>query len=219
MVTLNLDEIVRAVEEAKKLAKPRKFKQSVDLVIVLRDVDLKRPENRLNIVVPLPHSIPGKERKVCVIAHGDLAVKAREAGADAVLTRDDVEKMAGNKKAVRKLAQTYDFFIAQRDLLPLIGRIMGPILGPRGKMPEPITPAVDLKAYIERLRRAVRIRVRDQPLVMCRVGTEDMDSRKIAENIVAVFEAIEQKFKIPQNVECAYVKLTMGPAVRMTPWK
>lgn len=216
MPVINIEKFAQAVEEAKKLAKPRRFKQSVELIIKLRDVDIRKPENRLNTIVELPHG-SGKEAKICVIAQGDLALKAREL-ADMVLTREDVLKYGSSRRSIRKLAKTYDFFVAQADLMPLIGRYFGPLLAPRGKMPMPVPPNADLKPIIDRLRRSVRIRIRNQPQVMCRIGTEDMDNKAIAENANAVFEALTQKYKIPYNVEKVYVKLTMGPAVKVDPW-
>lgn len=214
-MSLDLSKVAKAVEEAKRLAKPRKFAQSVELIIKLRDVDMKRPENRINMEVVLPHPPPEKLAKVAVIATGDLALKAREAKADMVITREDLEKAAANKRLARKLAKSVDFFLAQPDLMPVVGRYLGKYLGPRGKMPRPVPPSADIAAMIERYRKCIRIRTRDQPLVMCRVGLETQSPEEIAENIGAVVEALKTKFKIPYNVERMYVKLTMGPAVEV----
>ena len=110
------------------------------------------------------------------------------------------------------------FFVAQADLMPLIGRLFGPILGPRGKMPIPVPPTANVAPLLERLKRSVRIRIRNQPQVMCIVGSEDMDSKEIAYNIDAVFEVLSRKYKVPYNIEKVYVKLSMGPAVSVDPW-
>ena len=210
----NIDSIIKAIDEAKNKAKKRRFTQSVDLILKFRDLDLKKPENRINIAIPLPNPIPNKSCKVCVIASGAMILKARDAGADAVLTKEDIEKLSGNKKEVRKLAKTYDFFVATPDLMVLIGRVMGPILGPRGKMPEVVPPTADVKPVIEKLRRSVRVRVRDQPQAMTRVGSEVMESKLIAENVVAIIDELLKKLK-PEQIEKAKVKLTMGPPVEI----
>lgn len=207
--------LVRAIEEAKKLSKKRNFKQSVELIIKLRDVDLKKPENRLTTSVALPHVPPEKRAKICVFATGDLALKAKEVGVEGVILREELEGLSGDKKKAKELAKKYDFFLAQPDLMPIIGRILGPYLGPRGKMPSVLPPTADLKALIERQRRSVLIRVRDQPQVMCWIGLEDQPSKEIAENALAVLNAIETKYKYPQNIEKIYIKLTMGPAVKV----
>ena len=210
-MSLPLPKIAEALKEAKKKAKPRKFKQSVELIIKLRDVDLKNPANRLNTVVFLPHA-PKKKVKIAVFAAGDMALKAKEAGADLVLGRDDIERLAGNKKEIKKLAKEYDFFLAQADLMPLIGRYLGRFLGPRGKMPAPVPPRANIEEIIKRYRSAVRLRVRDQLQVACRIGTEDQSEEELAENAQAIINQILQKYK-PYNLDKVYVKLTMGKPV------
>ena len=214
---INFDAVLKALGEAKKLAKPRRFKQAIELIIKLRDVDVRKPENRFNQIVTLPHP-PSKNIKICVFGKGDFVLKAREAGADLVLTNEDIVKYGQDRRALRKLAKKFDFFIAEADLMPLIGRMLGPILGPRGKMPLPVPPRADVKPIIDRLRRSIRIRMRNQPLIMCKVGEEDMDPKHVVENINAVFEALSRKYKIPYNIEKVYLKLSMGPPVQVKPW-
>ncbi len=214
-MSLPLDGIVKAVDEAKRLAKPRRFTQSVELIAKLKDIDLKRPENRFNLSVRLPHMPPEKLSRVCVIASGGLAVRAREAGADMVLLREDIDALASDKRRVRKIVRGYDFFLASVDLMAHIGRALGRFLGPRGKMPQPVPPTADIAPLINHFKHCVRVRVRDQPLIMCRVGLENQPSKDLAENIGAIFTALEGRISVPQNIERVYVKLTMGPAVRI----
>ncbi|RLE60808.1 MAG: 50S ribosomal protein L1 [Thermoprotei archaeon] len=205
--------LAKAIEEAKAKAKKRRFKQSVELIVVLRDVDVRKPENRINMPVFLPNP-PSKEAKVCVIASGDLELKAKNSRADLVVSRDELIKLADNKKAAKDLAKKYDFFLAQADLMPTIGRLLGRYLGPRGKMPQPVTSSMNINALVDRFKRSVRIRIKNQPVISCRIGTEDQDSKKLAENAMAILNAIESKFK-KQNIDRIYVKLTMGPAVKV----
>ncbi|MGC9136958.1 50S ribosomal protein L1, partial [Caldivirga sp.] len=190
----------------------RRFNQSVDLIIKLRDVDVKKPENRINVTVPLPNPL-SKQAKVCVIASGATITAARDAGADLVITRDDLGKYS-DKKSVRRLAQQYDFFLASPDLMVQIGRTMGPILGPRGKMPDVIPPNADTKVLIDRYRRSVRVRLRDQPQIMVKVGMEDMDPSKIAENALTVLEEVARKYGWDKIKEVE-LKLTMSPPVKV----
>ncbi|KUO81879.1 MAG: 50S ribosomal protein L1 [Vulcanisaeta sp. JCHS_4] len=216
IMSLDINAVMRAVEEAKAKAKKRRFKQSYELIVRFRDFDVKNQNNRFNVTVVLPHPLQGKTPKVCVMATGAMVLAAKEANADAVLTREDIEKLAGNKKEIRKLAQSYDYFVATPDLMVLIGRVMGQILGPRNKMPEVVQPNADIKAVIERLRRSVRVRVKDQPQIMCRVGTEDMDSKQVAENIVAVLEEVLKRVR-PEQLGEVSVKLTMSPPITFSP--
>ncbi|MEX2701648.1 MAG: 50S ribosomal protein L1 [Candidatus Baldrarchaeia archaeon] len=212
-MSIDIKEIIEAVKEAKEKAKERKFKESIDLSISFKNLDLKKPENRISAEVTLPHPI-NKPVKVCVIASGDLEVRAKNEGIDSVLSRTDLEKFLSDRKAAKKLAKQFDFFLAQVDLMPLVGRSLGPVLGPRGKMPKPIPPTADVKSLVEQYRRTVRIRMRNNPVVHVRVGTKDMEDEKIAENIKAVLEFLLEKLeKGMQNIKSIYVKTTMGPPV------
>lgn len=206
--------LVKAIEKAKSLSKKRNFTQSIELIVVLRNVDMRKPENKINLDVYLPNP-PDRPVKVCVVGDGDFALRARDAGADLVLTRADVEKYGADKKAAKKLAKKYDVFVARADLMPVVGKYLGPILGPRGKMPIPVPPNADLPTVIRRAKSLVRIRTRTQPLIQCRIGTETMPVRKVAENAVAVISAIERKVKSSQNIGAMYVKTTMGPTVKV----
>jgi len=211
---LDEEAIIEALKEMRARTKKRNFRQSVELLVSLRDIDLRRPENRIRELVELPNGL-GKEARVCVIASGDAALRAKRAGLD-VLDREELEAMAGDKKAAKKLAEQYDFFVAEAPLMPLIGRVLGPVLGPRGKMPTPVPPMADFKPVVERLKKSVRVVAWKAPNVYCRVGTEDMDDKALAENINAVIKALEDK--LPRglgNVKAVYVKMTMGPAVEV----
>ena len=206
--------ILEALREMRAKTRRRNFKQSVELLVSLRDVDLRKPENRIRELVELPHGL-GKEARVCVIASGDAALRAKRAGLE-VLDKEQLEAMAGDKKAAKKLAKQYDYFVAEAPLMPLIGRILGPVLGPRGKMPTPVPPTADFAKVVERLRKTVRVVAWKAPHVYCRVGTEDMDDKALAENINAVIKVLEDK--LPRglsNIKSVYVKMTMGPAVEV----
>jgi large subunit ribosomal protein L1 len=100
--------------------------------------------------------------------------------------------------------------------MPLVGKTIGPILGPRGKMPTPVPPNAPIDQIIQSHRKLVRVRVREQPVVQCRIGTEKMPDDKIAENALAVFSRIEAKLERgPKNIGRVMVKTTMGQPVKV----
>ncbi|MGA3404425.1 MAG: 50S ribosomal protein L1 [Candidatus Bathyarchaeia archaeon] len=209
------DEVARALGELRQNLVKRKFSQSIELVVKLREVDLKRPENRINETIPLPNP-PEKPLKICVIASGDLGTRAKTAGADLLVSRNDIENLGKDKKAARKLAQEYDFFIAEAPLMPLVGRALGSFLGPRGKMPTPVPPTAPIEQIVSGHRKMVRVRMREQPVLQCRVGTESMPDDKLAENIQAVFTRIEEKLERGvKNVGEILVKTTMSKPVKI----
>jgi large subunit ribosomal protein L1 len=214
-----LDEktILDAVKEAKGKSGKKKFNQTVDLILNIVEVDMKAPEGKIQEVVELPHAT-GKPNKVCVIASGELALKARRANADSVIERADLEGLAGKKKELRKLADEYDVFISEAPLMPLVGRILGPVLGPRGKMPVPVPPTADIASLMAKHRKTIVLRMRNQPIIQCSVGTESMDEKELSDNIQAVLRALEGKLKRGlKNIKLAYVKTSMGTPVRIKP--
>ncbi|MGQ9759735.1 MAG: 50S ribosomal protein L1 [Candidatus Methanomethylicaceae archaeon] len=210
----DLQKLVSLVDEAKKNSKKRNFLQSMELIINFKGLDVKAPENRINETVPLPHPI-GRDLKVCVIADGDLITKAKQAGADLALTKQDLDQYVDNKKAAKKLADSYDYFAARTDLMATVGKVLGPVLGPRGKMPDPLPPTANIDAVIKKYRSAVRVRIRDQPVIRCRIASENMDSKSIAENIMAVLSAIERRIKLDQFISSIVVKTTMGKPAKL----
>ncbi|HUK50169.1 MAG TPA: 50S ribosomal protein L1 [Terriglobales bacterium] len=209
------DDIARALGELRKNLTKKKFSQSIDIVVRLREVDLKKPENRINETIPLPNP-PEKALKICVIASGDLATRAKGAGADMLIGRQEIENLGKDKKAARKLAQDYDFFIAEAPMMPLVGRALGSFLGPRGKMPTPVQPNAPVDSVIANHRKMVRVRMREQPVLQCRVGTEAMTDDKLVENIQAVVSRIEQKLERGlKNINEILVKATMSKPVKI----
>ena len=212
---LTKENIQKALEELRKNKKKRNFKESLELIIKLKELDLKKPENRINQTIILPHDI-GKSVKVCVIATGQLALKSKEANADFVLGKDQLTDLGNDKKAARKLLQEYGFFVAEAPLMPLVGKTIGPTLGPRGKMPTPINPNAPIADVIDQARRTIKIRVRDQPVIQCRIGVDDMSDDNLSENIQAIFSSIEGKLERGvRNISKVLIKTTMHEPVKL----
>jgi large subunit ribosomal protein L1 len=208
--------ILNAVKEVKEKSEKRKFNQTVELILNLREIDMKSPEAKIQEVVELPHSSPEKTNKICVIAQGELALKAKKAEADHVIERAELESLAGKKKDLRKVANDYDFFIAEAPLMPLVGKTLGPVLGPRGKMPIAVPPQVDIVSLMAKHRKTIVVRMRSQPIILCRVGVESMKEEELAENIQTVLRVLEGKLKRgTKNIKNLYIKTAMGAPVKV----
>ena len=209
---MNIEE---AVKQAITEAPARKFAESVDLAINLHNIDLSLPANRIDAEIILPHGV-GKPAKIAVFAAGETALRAKSAGADLVISADEIKVLGDNKRQARKIADEYKFFIAETQFMPVIGKSLGPILGKRGKMPTPLPPTQDVTPQINRLKNMIKIRSRDRPTFHLTVGNRQMDVKDLSENIDAVITKLEQTLKDGrQNLKSVYVKTTMGPAVRV----
>ncbi|MEE9474387.1 MAG: 50S ribosomal protein L1 [Candidatus Hydrothermarchaeaceae archaeon] len=213
-MAINPETVTKAVQEAKKNSKDRKFTQSIDLTINLKELDMTKPENRIDEELVLPHGT-GKPVKVGVIAEGELALQSKNI-ADVVIRKDELKELTKDKKKAKKLANDIDFFVAQIDLMPLIGKSIGPILGPRGKMPKPIPHNAPVKSIVERLKKTMKIKTKDQPVIKVLAGTEEMDSKKLVENIDTILKFVERKLERGQsNMKSIYIKTTMGQSIKL----
>ena len=208
-------EIIDAVKEAKELAKPRNFTQSIDVIINIKDLDVRKPDNRFSEELALPNG-RGKPITIGVIASGELAVSAKNAGIDLVISKEDLEELGKNRKQAKKLAGSVDFFIAQADMMALVGRFLGPVLGPRNKMPKPVPANAKVEPLLERLQSTIKVGVKQQPSIQILVGTQDMDDDELAENIEAVLAILDRNLEKGRNqIKSMYIKATMGSVVRV----
>ncbi|MCD6542126.1 MAG: 50S ribosomal protein L1 [Thermoplasmata archaeon] len=208
------EKIKEAIKAALEKSKKRNFKQSVDVAITLKDVDMNNPKNRIDEEVILPNG-RGKPAKVAIFAGGELALKARDV-VDLIIKPEEIDDLAKDKKKMKKIANEHDFFIAEAPLMPVIGKKLGVVLGPRGKMPKPVPPTADIKTIVDNLRKSVKIRSKSNKTFHAVIGTEDMEPEKLAENLKAIIKRLEDKLERGRhNIESIYVKTTMGPSQRV----
>ncbi|MHB8586290.1 MAG: 50S ribosomal protein L1 [Thermoplasmatota archaeon] len=207
-------DIVKAIEDAVKAAPQRKFPESVELAFNLVNVDLSIPKNRVDEEVVLPKG-RGKAVKVGIFASSELAVRSRSV-ADLVVQPEEIDDLAGDKRKARKVATDHQFFLAEAPLMPTIGRTLGTVLGPRGKMPKPIPPAADPTPVVRALKNTVRVRSRDRKTFHAIIGDAKMSAEDLADNAALVIDRVVKKLERgEQNIGSIYVKTTMGPAQKI----
>lgn len=204
-----------AVQKALEGAKKRNFVESVELAVNLRDIDLSLPKNRIQEDIILPKG-RGKKVRIAVIGGGELALKAKDV-ADVVITPEELGTLAGDKKQAKKLANSVDFFIAEAPLMAQVGKRLGTVLGPRGKMPKPIAPGADPAPVIDNLRKTVTVRTKDKKTFHVPVGTVEMSAEDIAENVDVVMNRVLTHLeKGRHNIDSVYVKTTMGASEKLS---
>jgi large subunit ribosomal protein L1 len=208
------NEIEQAVSRALEDSPERNFRETVDLAINLRDLDLNDPSNRVDESIVLP-SGTGQDTKIVVFAEGETALRAEDV-ADDVLSGDDLEELGDDNDAAKDLADDTDFFIAEASMMQNIGRYLGTVLGPRGKMPTPLQPDDDVVETVNRMKNTVQLRSGDRRTFHTLVGAEDMSAEDISENIDVIVRRLHSNLeKGPLNVDTIYVKTTMGPSVEV----
>ncbi len=208
------DSIEEAVTRALEDAPERNFRETLDLAINLRDLDLNDPNNRVDESIVLP-SGTGQETRIVVFATGETALRAEDV-VDEVLSPDELEDLGDETDAAKDLADETDFFVAEANMMQDIGRYLGTVLGPRGKMPTPLQPDDDVVETVNRMKNTVQLRSRDRRTFHTRVGAQDMTADEIASNIGVIVRRLEANLeKGPLNIDGIYVKTTMGPSVEV----
>src|SRR3989339_1098922 len=147
---MKLDEALKKIREGEK----RKFSQTVDLIVNIRNIDLKNPANKFSKDILLPHG-RGKEISVCIISDN----------ISGSIGKNDIEDFSRSKSAAKQFTKKYDFFVCEATLMPLVGKVMGRYLGPKGKMPKLLLPGRSPDSAVDEAKNSVRIKVRDSPVV------------------------------------------------------
>jgi large subunit ribosomal protein L1 len=205
---------LEVVTEALGKSPERKFGESVEVAVNLKELDLTLPKNRIEEELQLPNG-RGRPVKVAIFASPEMAQKVRGV-ADMVIPSNQLDEVIKDKKSAKKLAGDVDFFLAEAPLMPTIGKRLGVVLGPRGKMPRPVPPGSDPTNLINAMKRSVRIRSKGHRTFHAAVGTRAMPVEQLAGNIDAVLTRIVGKLERGRsNIESVYVKTSMGPAVRL----
>jgi large subunit ribosomal protein L1 len=213
---VSVQQFAEISKEARGKSGKRGFSQSFDLLVSLRDIDVKKQDLNINEVVYLPHQF-SKKPSICVFAGGDIALRSKRGGADRVIEPDELAKKANDKRQLRKISKSYSFFLSETTLMGKIGKIFGQYLGPKGKMPTPLPPNAPVENIIKRLRSAVRIRSRGQLAVTSKVGDENMSDEEIADNSMLIYSAIEKKLPGGEkNIDKIKVKLSMSKPLIMS---
>ena len=202
------EQLKTALTELRK-NEPRKFKQTVDLIVNLQKFEVKK--NPLNIFIKIPHK--SKDKKIAGFF---------ESKSDFVDTITEMDfKKYGDKKKLKSLVKKYDFFIAQAKLMPKVATTFGRVLGPAGKMPSPqlgIVLNADEKSIDElkeKINMSLRIRAKEASIKVA-VGKEDMKDEEIIENVNSVYnELIKALPRDKENIKNIEVKFTMTKPVKI----
>ena len=206
-----VNQVIADVIESKK---ERKFVETVEVAINLKDVDLQNPQKRINAEVALPHG-RGKPARVAVFAQGETAVISKKI-VDTVISPAEIDDLAENKREARKLANQFDFFIAETGLMASIGKSLGVVLGPRGKMPRPLPPQADVARIINSLTNLVPVRSKDRPTFHVPFGNVSMSQEQLAENLETILKRVESNLdRGTDNIASIWVKTSMGKAVKL----
>jgi len=207
-VMITETQLVEMIKAVKNDTKKRKFTQAFEIIITFKDIDVKKGF-AINEIVQLPKT--SSPAAVCVMATGDMSTKAKAAKADAVIGTEELDKFAANKRESRKFINKYDFFLADTKIMPVVGKVLGQLLGPRGKMPVPVPFDAPIESFLQRFRSSIKVRVRSSLSLACKFGDETMNDADLAINAHAIVSAVEKKLPNGEkNIKRIMIKTTMG---------
>ncbi len=206
--------IQEAIKNAIEGAPERKFVESLDMAFTIKDVDLKNPNNRIQEEIRLPAG-RGKQIKIAMFAASDAAKKANDAGIH-VIDPSEIEELGKNKGKAKKIANSFDFFLSEVPHMGLIGRYLGVVLGPRGKMPRPVPPVVDPAAIAAGLQSTTVVKSRDKVTFQASFGTLAQSEDELLKNAMEVYTRVTSRLERGVgNIRSLNIKTTMGPATRV----
>ena len=208
------ENINNAIKEAIENAPERKFVESMDIQFTIKDVDLKNPTNRIKEEVRLP-SGRGRDVRIAMFAAGEAATRAREAGIH-VITPPEIEELGGNKGRAKKIGNQFDFFLSEVPHMGLIGRYLGTVLGPRGKMPRPVPPTLDPAVIATGLKTTVVVKSGDKMTFHTTIGTVGQSQEELFANAMEVYNRVVGRLERGAgNIRSLFIKTTMGPSTRV----
>lgn len=213
------EEVLKSLKELKEKSQKRNFKQTVDLVINLKGLNLKKPDEQVDFFQNL-HFGTGKKTKTCALVGPELMGQAKNV-CNVAISVDDFDRYVKDKKTVKKIAQECDYFIAQANIMPKVAAAFGKILGPKGKMPNPkagcvVPPNANLKVLCDRLQKLVKVSAKTTPTVQCVVGKEDGKEEEIVDNILVIYDGLIHHLSGGKNnIKNVLLKLTMSKPVKL----
>jgi len=205
--------------------KVRKFDETIELIINIKDVNLNDPKNRIDKEIILTHDLISKGKpNICVIASDEILLEAKNLGIDTIDADELVKLNNEEKKYKKKFAKKYDFFVVEDKLMRDVARYLARFLGPLGKMPKPfptgygiISSPEELKTAFDRYKKVIRVQMKKQPIIFIKIGKKSTEQDKLFENMKTVVNFIADQMPHRfNNFKSMYLKSTMGKPVKVT---
>jgi len=210
-----LTDAIKDIQKYSSEKKKRGFVETIDLQISLKNYDPVK-DKRFSGVFRLPH-LPRPKYLVCVLGGAKHEGDCKNLKIP-VLTADDLKKLNKNKKAIKKLADQYDAFLASASLIRQIPRIMGPGLNKAGKFPSVLGTNDDIRAKVDDQKATVKFQLKSKK-TMCMgvaIGNVTMPEADIVNNITSSINYLVSLLtKNWQQVKRLYIKSTMGKPHRV----
>ncbi len=212
-------EVLQALAFARAKSKKRKFEQSFEFIVNFKGIDFKKAENRIDIEVKLPHS-NGKasQGKVLAFIKDSNFAEELKGKVDKIIMENEIPNI--KKKEAEQLIVDYNIFVAEGPAMLTVGKYLGQILAPKGRMPKPIQTSVEsFENAIRGSGNSIRVtnkKGKFMPVIHTVVGKESFNDSDIADNVVEIYNALTNILPAKENnIKSCFVKLTMGMPVKI----
>ena len=206
------------VKEIKGNSKERNFTQTFDLIVNLQNLDLKKPEHKVDIGVVLKTPIKSKGLKICAIVDRTIVV---DKIFDRVLYNDEIDAVKNDIKEIRKITHKFDKFVVQANFMPIFAQVFGKYLGPMGKMPSPklgmiVNPKTQFQDLRDKLQKTVHLQTKKNLVLQASVGSVSTSDEEIIANVENVLSVLENELPNQKhNIKNVALKLTMGSPIKL----
>jgi len=204
--------IESALNKLYSSAKERKFDESIELIITFKNLNIKNKEHRVDYFVNMPHPYIQTVKSLVFVKDKHLA-EGLKGIVDKVILDEEIQNIS--KKEIKKMSAEYDVFLAEGPVMLTIGKYLGQVLSPRGKMPiiAPPNPQA-IKATIEQAASRIKVsntKNKSSVALQLKVGRKSMTKLDVAENAMAIYNSIIEKLPAGKhNVKALFVKTTMS---------
>merc|ERR1712216_495294 len=194
-------------------AKPRKFAETIELQIGLKQYDPQK-DKRFSGTIKLPH-VPRPKMKLCMLGDAYHCEKAGEQGID-TKNVEQLKAFNKNKKLIKKFAKKYHAFLASESLIKQIPRLLGHGLNKAGKFPTLVQQQEDLSNKVDEIKATIKFQLKKVLCLNVAVGHCGMSEQEIVDNLkLSINFLVSLLKKNWQNIKVLYIKSTMGKPVRL----
>lgn len=187
-------EVLGCITKMRETSKERKFQQTVELQIGLKDYDPQK-DKRFSGTVRLPN-IPRPKLKVCIIADQKHADEVETNGIEVdVISLESLAKFNKEKKAVTKWAKQYQLLLATNTVVTKITKVCGNHLNRIGLFPQPVTHNESLAKKVADVRGSVKWQLKKVTCLNVAIGNETMTDEQLRQNIVMALNFLASLLK------------------------
>ena len=211
---MNEKKIIEKIQNLRKVSKKRNFVQTFDLIINLKNLDLRNSSNKLELGVLLDSNMKSKKLKICAVV--DQSISNCEEIFDKVLYVNDLSSFKSDIKSLKKITHGYDKFVVQVNHMAQFAQVFGKYLGPMNKMPSPklgmiITPKTNLSELSEKIQKMFHIQIKKNLVIQGSIGYETLKNEEVARNVMLIYNSLIGALPNREfNIESVNLKLTMS---------